>query len=151
MTPEYRETVEIAKAGLRLAGGKPAAFGRFTGRKKTTYSWNELVIKMWLDKHGIEYSHNQTFKDDAPSGFGRKMVTYEADFYCPRFSAIVEVDPLFHYKSGNEVTRRVMQNDDAKNRWAKEHGIHMIRVVAYPKPEDFAAEILQKLGPLARY
>jgi hypothetical protein len=38
-----------------------------------------------------------------------------------------------------------------KDQWARDHGIYLIRVVAYNKLEDFAAEILEKLGPLVTH
>lgn len=146
LTPEYQETLRIAKQGL----AQHSVFGRFAGRLHTTYTWNELVLKNWFDRHGIKYTHNYVIKGDAPEGHTRRYVPYELDFYLPAFGAGVELDPLFHYQTGHPVTQRVFLNDRAKDRFTREHGIHLIRVVAYPKPEDFAAEITEKLGPLAR-
>jgi hypothetical protein len=148
LTPEYQETLEIVREGAKKHG----AFGRFTGRRKTTLTWNEWVVYNWLRAHGYrDIIHNYTVWDDAPEGYFRSKIPYEFDFYIPTLGIGIEVDPLFHYDTGNPVTRGVMMRDTAKDQWARDHGIHLIRVVAYDKPEDFAAEIMEKLRPLATH
>jgi len=138
--PHYERTMELAKQGAKKHG----AFGRFQGRKDTDYTLNELVIKHWFDRHGIAYQHNLRI----PDGEGGSV---EYDFYLPAFAQPIEVNPLFHYKTGHPVTRRVMLNDWEKIKFAKAHGMGtMIEIIVYDDPEWFAREIAEKLGPFAR-
>ena len=143
-TKEYQDTLEFSKA----AANNPnrGAFGRFSGRPDEIYTWNELVVKHWFDRHGIENLHNvspRVLLRDVM--FDKRM---EFDFWLPRLVKTISVDPGFHFKSYHPTTRRVMVNDDVKEALAERHGIETIHLIAYDDANLFASEVENKLGRL---
>jgi hypothetical protein len=152
-TKDFQETLEMAKAGSR----NPAAFGRWSGHKQSTITWEEWVIKDWLDRHEIEAYHNYRIKYDTPggktvvTGYPRKISWLELDFYLPRYGVGISVNPAFHSKLGHPATYEVAQRDVFREEFMRQHGIELIVIDTSPDPEQLALEITRKLGPLTRY
>lgn len=135
LTPEYQNMVEYA---LRE---KTSAFGRWAGRPKHVFTFNEWIVYSWLLNHGVQATHNYTIRDNN----GHRI---EIDLYVPGYA--IMIDPAFHTKLGHKATREVYERDRRNDEALRAMGLHIIRIVVYNKMQDFLDEVERKLMPLVR-
>jgi len=132
--PYYLDIADKAEIG-RVSGH--GSFSRF--RIMPEYTWAEYIMKRFLDERGIKYVHRWRFRTE--NGW-----LLEYDFYLPTHAIAIEVDPGFHQKTDNPVTRNVFLRDRDKDDWSKQHGIELIRIQVHPKINDFVNEVNKKLA-----
>lgn len=91
------------------------------------FSWNkktrpELDFEFWLKKNKIKYK----------SPFHLKGKLY--DFYIPHKNMLIEIDGIYWHAKGvpdrqlNEIQKANKENDNIKNRLAKENGYTIMRI-----------------------
>ena len=96
-------------------------------RKHPEYGTSKLedrFAKDFLDKLGIVYQ----------TQFKAESIGRYYDFYCPASNTIIEIDgDYFHsfgllYEQMSPMQKKNKRVDEQKDKWAKEHGINLIRI-----------------------
>lgn len=78
----------------------------------------------FLDRYGVEYDYQ----------FHAKEIGRYYDFFCKKTKTLLEIDgDWWHgntdkYKKLNNMQKRSHAVDDIKNKWAKIHGLKLIRI-----------------------
>lgn len=116
------------------------------GCPKCQLSKGEVAIAIYLDKAAIDYEMQKTY-----SGLvSKKGRSLKFDFYVPSRNMLIEYDGEQHfgcrkYKNhilSEESIENLQKNDMAKDQYAFEHGIPMLRIPFTQKDE--IAEILKE-------
>lgn len=109
----------------------------------TTNSKMEYLIKLYLDKHNIEYDLHRSF--DGLCGVNGGSLSY--DFYLPYYNTLIEAQGEQHehpidYFGGEKSFAVQQEHDNRKRKFAQDNNIELLEVWYYEC--DNIKQILQK-------
>lgn len=98
-------------------------------------SKGERKIRLWLEKHNIDYNFQYPFencRDNKPLPF---------DFYLPDYNSCIEYDGKQHFESieyfgGQESFEITVKHDNIKNEYCKDNGILLLRIPYFKNVEE---------------
>lgn len=93
-------------------------------------SFGENLVKVSLDKYGIDYIQQYKIKNENMFCRNEYMIV---DFYLPRLNTIIEYNGVQHYKpiqrfGGNESFINQIERDNSVRQYCKEHKIKLIEI-----------------------
>lgn len=89
----------------------------------------EGVIRRFLNESGVRYYREVSF----PTCFNTETnYLLRFDFYIPKINTLIEYDGIDYHKE-----QGVKKRDAIKTKWAKEHGIRLIRLQGMKNIEKF--------------
>lgn len=98
-------------------------------------SKGERKIRLWLEKHNIDYNFQYPFencRDNKPLPF---------DFYLPNYNMCIEYDGKQHFEpiehfGGQEAFEITVKHDNIKNEYCKDNGILLLRIPYFKNVEE---------------
>jgi len=113
-------------------------------------SKGELIIEQYLKEHNIKFKREYKFNDCKGK---RNLLPF--DFYLPTYNICIEYDGIQHFKpvnfggislkNANENFKKLIINDNIKNKYCKDNNIKLIRL-SYLKLK-YIVEILKIIFP----
>lgn len=98
-------------------------------------SHGERAVRLWFEKHGVEYVREYKFEDC------RDEKTLPFDFYIPQYNAACEVQGIQHYKpvehfGGEDAFIRQQHHDKIKADYCKANNIRLLCIPYYEDVEE---------------
>jgi hypothetical protein len=142
--PSWQQSVEHIQT--RQQQPERGTFGPQSGMQRGEPTRHEWGVTSYLDDIGVPYVHKMTLGELDPT---EERADLEYDIFLPDYLIAIESSPGWH-KGGKTAQNfpQVTENDEYKERWAKEHGIELLTF----DPDVGGSEhfINETLAPLLR-
>lgn len=100
----------------------------------------EMAVRLWLEKHNINYIFQKTFNDC------KNIRLLPFDFYLPEYNCCIEYNGRQHYepvdfsgngeKHANEQLNIIQHRDNIKDEYCKNNGISLLRIPYFKNVEE---------------
>lgn len=129
---DFNNVSENVKCRCKVDGhiwyASPRGLLKGYGCKACNESKGERKIKEYLNKNGVNFEWQKTFKD--LTGVGGGLLSY--DFYIPKYNLLIEYQGEFHdgtvkYQSKEDYAIRV-EHDNRKRNYSKTHNIELLEI-----------------------